>query len=119
MSHVVTERCLGCRYVTCARVCPVDCFYQLVEPPMLVINPDECIDCTVCVPACPVHAIWPLEELPAVYAEWTEKNASLCHGGTQLHTSTSLVSLPGALKLEQIQERERGRGWQVTEPSNA
>src|SRR5262245_11676457 len=115
MPHLVTERCVNCRYVSCARVCPVDCFSEIAQPRMLVIDPDTCIDCRVCVPACPVHAIWPLEELPAVYAEWTAKNAASCKDGKQLHTSTNLVNLDGALTLEQIQAREKARGWTVTE----
>lgn len=119
MSHVVTERCIDCRYVTCARVCPVDCFYQLEAPRMLVINPDVCIDCRVCVAACPVHAIWPQEELPAVYAPWIERNAATWPLGAQLRTSTNLTNLPGALTLEQIQERERARGWSIDEPADA
>ncbi|MFO0980170.1 MAG: ferredoxin family protein [Planctomycetota bacterium] len=119
MAHVVTERCVECRYVSCARVCPVDCFVEVTEPRMLVIDPDLCIDCRVCVPACPVHAIWPREELPSVYGEWLARNAELAPHGHRLHTSTDLVNLPGALTLEQVQARERARGFSVTEPSDA
>ena len=55
MTYVVTESCIKCKYTDCVSVCPVDCFYE--GPDFLVINPDECIDCAVCVPECPVDAI--------------------------------------------------------------
>ena len=57
MTYVVTEACIQCKYTDCVSVCPVDCFYE--GPNFLVINPDECIDCAVCVPECPVNAIVP------------------------------------------------------------
>ena len=55
MTYVVQEACVKCKYGDCVEVCPVDCFYEAEN--MLVINPDECIDCSACVPACPVEAI--------------------------------------------------------------
>lgn len=55
MTHVVTENCIKCKHTDCVAVCPVDCFYE--GPNFLVINPDECIDCGVCIPECPVDAI--------------------------------------------------------------
>ena len=55
MTYVVTENCIRCKYMDCVEVCPVDCFY--VGETMLVIAPDECIDCGVCVPECPAEAI--------------------------------------------------------------
>lgn len=55
MTYVVTENCIMCKYTDCVEVCPVDCFYEGEN--MLVINPDECIDCGVCEPECPVDAI--------------------------------------------------------------
>jgi ferredoxin len=55
MSYVVTEACIKCKYLDCVEVCPVDCFYEGEN--MLVINPDECIDCGVCEPECPIDAI--------------------------------------------------------------
>jgi len=119
MTHIVTERCVDCRYIDCARVCPVDCFYLVENPAMLVINPDECIDCKACIPECPVHAIWPDDELPEIYNEWLEKNADLAGKGEQVTSDTGLEKLPDALTLEQVQERERSRGWEVPEPSDA
>lgn len=55
MAYIVTENCLKCKYTDCVAVCPVDCFYEGKN--MLVINPDECIDCGVCEPECPAGAI--------------------------------------------------------------
>ena len=55
MTHLVTENCIKCKHTDCVSVCPVDCFYE--GPNFLVINPDECIDCGVCIPECPVFAI--------------------------------------------------------------
>ena len=57
MPFVVTEACIKCKYTDCVDVCPVDCFYEGAN--MLVIHPDECIDCGVCEPECPVDAIKP------------------------------------------------------------
>jgi ferredoxin len=57
MTFVVTEACIRCKYTDCVEVCPVDCFYEGEN--MLVIHPDECIDCGVCEPECPVDAILP------------------------------------------------------------
>ena len=57
MTFVVTEVCIKCKYTDCVEVCPVDCFYEGEN--MLVIHPDECIDCGVCEPECPIDAIVP------------------------------------------------------------
>ena len=57
MTYVVTENCIRCKYMDCVEVCPVDCFYEGTN--MLAIQPDECIDCGVCVPECPAEAIQP------------------------------------------------------------
>ena len=57
MTYVVTDLCIKCKYMTCVEVCPVDCFYEGEN--MLVINPNECIDCGVCEPECPAEAILP------------------------------------------------------------
>ena len=60
MTFVVTEACIKCKYTDCVEVCPVDCFYEGEN--MLIINPDECIDCGVCEPECPAEAIQPESE---------------------------------------------------------
>ena len=63
MTHVVTERCDACRYTECVAICPVDCFHG--DDQRLYIDPDVCIDCGACVPACPVRAIVDAFDLPA------------------------------------------------------
>ncbi|WP_417672034.1 ferredoxin FdxA [Roseibium sp.] len=73
MTFVVTDNCIKCKYTDCVEVCPVDCFYEGEN--MLVINPDECIDCGVCEPECPAEAILPDTEPEAV--KWIELNARL------------------------------------------
>ncbi|WP_374371637.1 ferredoxin FdxA [Dongia sp.] len=70
MAYVVTEACIKCKYMDCVEVCPVDCFY--VGENMLVIHPDECIDCGVCEPECPADAILPDSE-PGT-DKWVEMN---------------------------------------------
>jgi ferredoxin len=117
MTHVVTARCVDCRYTDCCAVCPVDCFYEITDPRMLVIDPATCIDCELCVPECPINAIYPEDEVPDPYQEWTQKNADLFGGGKQ--TSEKTEPLAGALTLEEIQAREKGNGWEVAEPSKA
>ena len=75
MTHVVTESCIRCKYTDCVDVCPVDCFRE--GPNMLVIDPDECIDCAVCIPECPVNAIYAEEDLPANQLAFIKLNAEL------------------------------------------
>ena len=72
MSHIVTEPCIKCKYTDCVAVCPVDCFHEGANS--LVIDPDECIDCGACVDECPVHAIYPEEDVPAQWSDYAELN---------------------------------------------
>jgi ferredoxin len=72
MAYVVTEACIRCKYMDCVEVCPVDCFYE--GETMLVINPNECIDCGVCEPECPAEAIVPDTE--GGIEKWQELNAT-------------------------------------------
>ncbi len=117
MPHVVTGRCVDCKYTDCCAVCPVDCFYELQNPRMLVIDPDTCIDCQLCVPECPIHAIYEDGELPEPYAEWADQNRTLFGQGKQV--STKHDPLPGAKTLEVLQAEEQAKGWRVSEPRNA
>ena len=71
MTFVVTDNCIKCKYMDCVEVCPVDCFYEGEN--MLVINPDECIDCGVCEPECPAEAIFP-DTQPGL-EDWLTLNA--------------------------------------------
>ena len=73
MAHVVAEPCIQCKYTDCVAVCPVDCFHEGVN--MLAINPETCIDCGLCPPECPVTAIYPEEDLPEKWHDFTEINA--------------------------------------------
>ena len=75
MTFVVTENCIKCKYTDCVEVCPVDCFYE--GPNFLVIHPDECIDCALCEPECPVNAIFSEDELPDDQKEFIEINRDL------------------------------------------
>ena len=75
MTFVVTENCVKCKYTDCVDVCPVDCFK--VGPNFLVIDPDECIECAVCVPECPANAIYSLDDVPEDQKEFIEINAEL------------------------------------------
>ena len=75
MTYVVTENCIKCKYTDCVEVCPVDCFRE--GPNFLVIDPEECIDCTLCVPECPVGAIFAEDDVPAEQKQFTELNAQL------------------------------------------
>ena len=75
MTHIVTESCIKCRYTDCVDVCPVDCFRA--GPNFLVIDPDECIDCAVCIPECPVDAIYAEEDVPEDQKDFIDLNAEL------------------------------------------
>jgi ferredoxin len=75
MPFVVTDSCIKCKYTDCVEVCPVDCFKE--GPNFLVIDPDECIDCTLCEPECPVNAIYPEDDVPAGQEHYVALNAEL------------------------------------------
>jgi ferredoxin len=78
MTHVVLESCIRCKYTDCVDVCPVDCFRE--GPNFLTIDPDECIDCAVCIPECPVNAIVPEEDVPGDQQHMIPLNAELAKG---------------------------------------
>lgn len=75
MTYVVTEACIKCKYTDCVEVCPVDCFHEGEN--FLAIDPDSCIDCGLCVPECPVAAIFAEDDLPADQTEFVALNAKL------------------------------------------
>lgn len=75
MAYVVTDACIKCKYTDCVDVCPVDCFHE--GPNFLAIDPDECIDCTLCVAECPVAAIYAEEEVPIGMESFIALNAEL------------------------------------------
>ena len=75
MTFVVTESCIKCKYTDCVEVCPVDCFHE--GPNMLVIDPEDCIDCAMCETECPVNAIYSEEDLPESQQEFLALNEQL------------------------------------------
>ena len=75
MTYVVTEACIKCKYTDCVDVCPVDCFHE--GPNFLVIDPTECIDCTLCVAECPANAIYAEDDVPADQRDFIALNAEL------------------------------------------
>ena len=75
MTYVVTESCIKCKYTDCVDVCPVDCFHE--GPNFLVIDPDECIDCTLCVAECPAEAIFAEDDVPAAQQAFIALNKDL------------------------------------------
>ena len=89
MTYIVTENCIKCKYTDCVDVCPVDCFKE--GPNMLVIDPEECIDCTLCVAECPVDAIYSEDDLPDDQKDFLEINARLSKNWPSL---TSKIDAP-------------------------
>ena len=75
MTYIVNEKCINCRHTDCVEVCPVDCFHE--GPNMLVIDPDECIDCTLCEPECPVDAILSEDDLSEDQEKFLQINEEL------------------------------------------
>jgi ferredoxin len=75
MTFVVGENCIRCKHTDCVAVCPVDCFYE--GPNFLAIHPEECIDCALCVPKCPVNAIYAEGDVPLDQAAFIELNREL------------------------------------------
>jgi ferredoxin len=75
MTYVVTQPCFGCTYMDCAEICPVNAFH--VNEEMLYINPETCIDCDICVPECPVEAIFPDDLVPEMWKDFIALNAEM------------------------------------------
>jgi len=78
MTFVVGDNCIKCKFTDCVEVCPVDCFHE--GPNFLVIDPDECIDCTLCEPECPAEAIFAEDDVPDDQQEYIALNAELAKG---------------------------------------
>ena len=101
MAFVVTEACIKCKYTDCVEVCPVDCFYE--GPEFLVIHPDECIDCALCEPECPIDAILSEDELPEDQIDFIEINAKLAD--VYENITESKDALPDADNYKDIEEK--------------
>ena len=103
MTHVVSESCIKCKYTDCVAVCPVDCFRE--GPNMLVIDPDECIDCAVCIPECPVNAIYAEEDLPADQLAFTKLNAELSFAEGWKSITKRKAALPEAEEWKDVKSK--------------
>ena len=101
MTFVVTEACIRCKYTDCVDVCPVDAFRE--GPNFLAIDPDDCIDCAVCVPECPVNAIYAEEDVPADQQSFIALNAELARAWKPI-TRTQLA-LPDAEAWAKIEAK--------------
>tara|TARA_B100001057_G_scaffold395106_1_gene404532 strand:+ start:2086 stop:2694 length:609 start_codon:yes stop_codon:yes gene_type:complete len=102
MTFVVTEACIKCKYTDCVEVCPVDCFYE--GPNFLVIHPDECIDCGLCEPECPIEAILADDELPNDQIEFIEINAKLAD--VYPNISEAKAPLPEADEYKDVKDKK-------------
>lgn len=90
MPYVVTAPCDGCKYTDCVTVCPCDCFREAET--MLVIDPEECIDCDACVSECPVEAIFPEHAVPDQWQHFIELNARIARNAPAIvHKKTPLA----------------------------
>tara|TARA_B100001113_G_scaffold190546_2_gene156165 strand:- start:2501 stop:3106 length:606 start_codon:yes stop_codon:yes gene_type:complete len=103
MAYVVTESCIKCKYTDCVEVCPVDCFYE--GPEFLVIHPDECIDCGLCEPECPIEAIFADDELPSDQIEFIEINAKLADAYENI--TEAKEPLPDADNFKDIKDKKK------------
>ncbi|MCZ7560227.1 MAG: ferredoxin family protein [Burkholderiaceae bacterium] len=102
MTHVVGEACIKCKYTDCVDVCPVDAFRAGKN--MLVIDPDECIDCGVCIPECPVNAITTEEDVPQSQLEYIGLNAELAKKWPTI-TKTK-AALPDADEWAKVEDKK-------------
>ncbi len=101
MAFVVAEPCVNCKYTDCVDVCPVDCFYEGEN--MLVIHPDECIDCGACLPECPAEAIFDEDELPEGWEEYKDLNARLAENW--LNITEKVDPMPEAEKYRAMDSK--------------
>ena len=111
MTYIVTDACVKCKFMDCVEVCPVDCFYE--GEVMLVINPNECIDCGVCEPECPAEAIQPdttpgLEKWMEINAKYSAEWPNVTHKGTPLPDADAFKSETG--KFEKYFSPTPGKG---------
>ena len=76
MAYIIAEPCIGVKDSACVEVCPVDCIYSTADDDMYYIHPEECIDCAMCEPECPVEAIFFEEDLPEEWSDYIEINSN-------------------------------------------
>lgn len=101
MAFVVTESCIKCKYTDCVEVCPVDCFHE--GPNFMVIDPEECIDCALCEPECPVNAIMTDDSVPEEQKEFIALNAELAKKWPVL--SIGKGGLPDAEEWKEVKDK--------------
>ena len=101
MTYVVTESCIRCKYTDCVDVCPVDCFRE--GPNFLSIDPDECIDCAVCVPECPVIAIYAEDDVPGDQQAFIQLNVELSRLWPSI--TKSKAPLPDADEWQDVKDK--------------
>ena len=111
MTYIVNEACIKCKYMDCIEVCPVDCFYEGAN--MLVIHPDECIDCGVCEPECPPEAIVPdtdpgAEDWLELNRQYSEAWPNITRKGEAPADAEEFKGVPG--KFEKFFSAEPGKG---------
>lgn len=83
MAYIIAEPCIGIKDSACVEVCPVDCIYSTDEDDMYYIHPEECIDCAMCEPECPVEAIFFDDDLPSEWSEFVDINADYDYDNAQ------------------------------------
>ena len=98
MTHVVAEPCFNCKYTDCVVVCPVECFYE--GEAILVIHPEECIDCEACVPECPVEAIFHEDNVPEEWAGYTQLNSEMASQWTVITEQKTSLAETGLILVE-------------------
>src|SRR5438445_11079965 len=100
MTYVVTQHCVDCKYTDCVTVCPVDAFHESAR--MVYINPDTCVNCDACVPACPVEAIFSEENLPSKFQHYLQVNIEGVQANPILNQKKD--PLPTAKPLEELKQ---------------
>lgn len=101
MAHIVAEPCVACKFTDCVAVCPVECFHEGIN--FLAIDPDVCIDCTLCVPECPTEAIFAADDLPEKWSEYVEINAKYAAEWPTIEAQKD--PLPEAEDLKELEEK--------------
>ena len=102
MTYIVAEPCVECKYTDCVTVCPVDAFHEGART--LYINPDTCVNCDACVPACPIEAIYSEENLPSQYQAYVQLNIDGCKDNPVINQKKD--PMPGAKSLDELKQMD-------------
>ncbi|MSP19426.1 MAG: ferredoxin family protein [Bdellovibrionales bacterium] len=106
MTYIVTQHCVDCKYTDCVAVCPVDAFHEGGR--ILYINPDTCVNCDACVPACPVEAIFSEENLPSKFTPYIDMNREGCVSNPVINQKKD--AMPSAKALDELKQMD-GQGY--------